>query len=220
MVHTKPPPFPMTAAEANQRFAQILGDDLSDGVVNLSIRWTDRASGKKTLADIREMRRQLVGLKREISPFIVRSNGKSAEELKIEHAKEVGQALLNSLFGKPGKPFSSTADSFARVLKASRSEPYAVLKDNIQNVLNELDKISDEIKLSPEFTGEEIDPTAGVHPVSPPKPAGLYLFIAEEVKGPFSSEQLQALKDTGIVSQETLCCREGTEEWVPLSTFQ
>ncbi|RBP41438.1 uncharacterized protein DUF4339 [Roseimicrobium gellanilyticum] len=210
----------MTAAEANQRFAQILGDDLSDGMVNLAIRWNDRASGKKVLADIREMRRQLMALKRDITPFIVRSsNGKSAADLKREAFEEIGRSLLSGLKGTPKSSMPSTS-KIGRAFKASRSEPYAVLKENIQNVIAKLDQLSDEIKLSPEYTGEEIDPTAGVHPVSQPKAVGMYLFISEEVKGPFSQEQLQALKDTGVASPETLCCKEGTEEWIPLSASQ
>jgi hypothetical protein len=40
-----------------------------------------------------------------------------------------------------------------------------------------------------------------------------YVYLENEVKGPYLYEQLVALYNTGTIKDDTRCCLEGTEEW-------
>jgi len=63
----------------------------------------------------------------------------------------------------------------------------------------------------------------------PPQPFGdapptilaarFFIYIADAVKGPYSVEQIQALQETGAASADSQVCREGTQDWKPLSNF-
>ena len=44
-----------------------------------------------------------------------------------------------------------------------------------------------------------------------------YVMIDNEVKGPFTLRDLVLLKRQKIISKETLCCVESTEDWIPFS---
>ena len=51
------------------------------------------------------------------------------------------------------------------------------------------------------------------------QPVKLFLFIANEVKGPFSFEQIRGIITSGAATLETQCCKEGTEDWRSVSEF-
>lgn len=51
------------------------------------------------------------------------------------------------------------------------------------------------------------------------QPVKLFLFIANEVKGPFSFEQIRGIITAGTATLETQCCKEGTEDWRSVSDF-
>lgn len=113
----------MTAEEALQRFKEIVGDDLSDGEVNLRIRWNDRPSGKLALADIREMRRKLVALAREISPKAKAGGAdRSTAELQRELAQSTADALLAAV---AGKNLQTTKNASSKAFSRVMSAPYA-----------------------------------------------------------------------------------------------
>jgi len=42
-----------------------------------------------------------------------------------------------------------------------------------------------------------------------------YVYLQNEVKGPYLREQLLDLHDTGAITDDTQCCLEGTEQWAP-----
>ena len=45
--------------------------------------------------------------------------------------------------------------------------------------------------------------------------ARFYAFVNDEVKGPYTLEQLHALHDAAAITESTQVCREGGEEWQP-----
>ena len=47
--------------------------------------------------------------------------------------------------------------------------------------------------------------------------ASFYVYIDNIVQGPFSIEQLKALKQVQTISDQTLCCRLNENDWSPLS---
>lgn len=84
------------------------------------------------------------------------------------------------------------------------------IEECFQRVKNEFDQsIGMPIQVSP--------PLLPGRP-APPTPK-LFILIADEVKGPYTREQIRALLDTGAVSADTQACREGTENWETISSF-
>jgi hypothetical protein len=49
--------------------------------------------------------------------------------------------------------------------------------------------------------------------VVPPPPERLYLYLGNEIKGPYSLAQVELLRDAGTVTPETPICHEGAHEW-------
>lgn len=45
----------------------------------------------------------------------------------------------------------------------------------------------------------------------------LYVYIGQEVRGPYVTGQIHAMIKTGDIGPATLACREGTTSWIPLS---
>jgi len=44
-----------------------------------------------------------------------------------------------------------------------------------------------------------------------------YIMLDDEVKGPHSFRELVSMQRDKTISKQTLCCVEGTEEWIPFS---
>jgi hypothetical protein len=49
--------------------------------------------------------------------------------------------------------------------------------------------------------------------------SAFYLWINEAKTGPYSGEEVRAFLRSGGITGETLCCREGGEDWAPCSTL-
>jgi hypothetical protein len=50
-------------------------------------------------------------------------------------------------------------------------------------------------------------------PVPPMPPPSFYLYLNEQVQGPFSAEVIKALVQVDSAKSDTPCCAEGTQEW-------
>jgi hypothetical protein len=51
----------------------------------------------------------------------------------------------------------------------------------------------------------------------PPPPSQFYIYVANEVKGPYTLSQLKALLDLRTIDSSTPCCHEGGENWIVVS---
>lgn len=80
--------------------------------------------------------------------------------------------------------------------------------------------------IHPETTGVPIRRQAGSLQTSSPPPTQLqrattpgttrfFAYVTEQVVGPYTTEQLQALHSSSTITDDTLCCFEGSEEWQP-----
>lgn len=61
-------------------------------------------------------------------------------------------------------------------------------------------------------------------PPPPPPPTQdlstrFFLHIGSEAKGPFTMEQIHGIISVGTASLTTQCCKEGSQEWRPVSAF-
>ena len=65
-------------------------------------------------------------------------------------------------------------------------------------------------------------PASTIQPMRRPLPPRVankgryFALIAGQVKGPYTLDQLSALQDASTITDQTLCCPEGTEEWKEL----
>jgi hypothetical protein len=71
---------------------------------------------------------------------------------------------------------------------------------------------------------ELLDERSAPSPPPPPPPtqhqtSKFFLHIGTEVKGPFTLEQIRGIISVGTASLNTQCCKEGTQEWRPVSAF-
>ena len=107
--------------------------------------------------------------------------------------------------------------------------PYEHIKGVIDQILYQLDTVKGQIELSPEYLNKAYHAKPAIvteiasPPRLPPPPPSLaapslprfYVYMAGEVKGPYSIEQLHALRDAAAIADDALCCADGSQEWLP-----
>lgn len=98
----------------------------------------------------------------------------------------------------------------------------ATVKRVLDEAITKIDGAKGQIQLSPEYRGEATrdTPEPATRPPSPtpPPPTRYYVYLDDQVKGPYSREQMAALCNVGMIRDETLCCVENTTEWKPCTT--
>ena len=80
--------------------------------------------------------------------------------------------------------------------------------------MTKLDSVKSQIELSSEYQARPSKPNSSTPLRPPPLPTAgerFYIYLNDEVKGPYLREQLVALWDTGTIAADTQCCLEGTE---------
>lgn len=70
-------------------------------------------------------------------------------------------------------------------------------------------------------TPVKASPPPQTHLMPPPFPAPpvLYLHLNGKVQGPFTTAQVKAFLQVGTATLDTLCCINGSAQWMPLSSF-
>lgn len=53
-----------------------------------------------------------------------------------------------------------------------------------------------------------------------PRAKGLYVIIGQETKGPYSLKQIKAMYESGQLTMDTMCCRDGDKQWRPLVEWE
>ncbi len=208
-----------TPQEYFQRVGQIVGDDISDGEVNLHLDWKNYSEAQALLTRIRTIQKEMRLLKKEVNATIsvIKSEFATA---RTSVGTSFGEGLAAGLFGRRtmGRVNAARRDDLRRNQIAA-VEPYDRVKRIIDQILHQLDTCKGRIELSPEY---QIRTTQPVPAKPPPRPAPTitrryFAFIAEQVKGPYTIDQLHALHDASTITNDTQCCPEGTEEWRPYS---
>ena len=101
-------------------------------------------------------------------------------------------------------------------------QPYEELKRLIDGLLAKLDQAKSQIELSPEYqirTSDKSETLVSNSDILPPplpnqSVRDFFLFIGEDVKGPFTTHQIEGLVSAGVVSDTTLACPVGSETWI------
>ena len=102
-------------------------------------------------------------------------------------------------------------------------QPYEALKQLINSLLAKLDQFKTPIELSTEYqnrppqaTTSSKSPSASPPPLPSTPERNFFLFLGEEVKGPFTLHQISGLLAAHAADAATLACPVGSEEWVAL----
>ncbi len=215
------------ANEYLRKIGEIVGDDLSDGVININFLWNNREEGKQVLAKIRQMQGELKFLKKEVAFEI--------SEIKSHFTTQrnaVGKGFMSgvagALFGKRsvGKMNASEKDSLRRSQQKA-VVPLEEVKNIIDRVLHKLDGLkfnveqSEEYKILPNPPARSSPPPPPPHPVQTSKTEVLKyeVKINGETKGPYTREQLQALLSAGAIQEDSRCRYHGTKEWRPYAAL-
>lgn len=203
-----------TPQEYLQRIGLIVGDDISDGEVNLHLAWNNYTEAKALLTHIRTIQKEMRLLKKDVSATVsaIKSEFTTA---RTEVGKSIGAGLAGAFFGRRtvGRVNSARRDDLRRN-QINTVEPYDRVKRIIDHILHQLDTVKGQIELSLEYQlrTPQVAP-AKPPPLPPPPTRRFFAFIAEQVKGPYTIEQLHALHDASTITDDTQCCPEGTEEW-------
>jgi len=202
-----------------QDISLIVGDNIADGDLKLDVKWKNYAEGKAALTQVRAMQKELRLLKRDLGSTI---SGIKSQFItsKASVGKGVSSALAGFVVGKRavGK-FNTLHREALRRSQIHAVQPYDDIKRSVDHILHGLDTVKTKIELSPEYQIRESDSSKDTPPPLPPEPPisafrdRFYVYLGNEVKGPFSVHQLQALKDTGMITSNTPCCAEGEEVW-------
>jgi hypothetical protein len=200
-----------------KRLGEIVGDDLSDGSLDLNIKWYGREA--RAMAEIRKMKRELGMLKREITAVIAEIKSGFASETAVV-GLNLGTALASLTVGRrfTGKMNTLHRDALRRE-KVEKVAPYEHVKEIIQRVVMQLDHAKDQIMLSSETVEDDEGDADEASAEEEQIVLRFFIYLDEQVKGPYSLDQVKALEDTGFINGETQVCHEGTENWNPWSLF-
>ncbi len=214
-----------SALEYMARIKRVMGIPAGQDSTTLHLTWNNREEGKALIQRIREMQKELRLIKQEVTATIsaVKSEFASA---RTQVGKGFGAGLAAGFFGRKamGSVNASEKDRLRRK-QADFVRPYEAAKHEIDQFLATLDRFKGKIELSPEYRVAESKAQAKVLApwalsALPPRAAPKYfVFLNEDVKGPYTKSQLATLLDAGTITPETQVCPEGTEEWRFLSSL-
>ncbi len=209
----------MSPKEFTERISSIVGDDISDGEINLRYSWNNYEQAKALLLRIRTVQKELRLLKQEVTATISAARSEFTTA-RTAVGKSVGAGIAAGFFGRKtvGRVNAARRDDLRRgQLRAVA--PYENVKNIIDQVLAKLDLVKGRLELSPEYQirpEKPKKPSLIIQPPASPLAAKrYYVYLQNEVKGPYLHEQLLALHDTGTIKHDTQCCLEGTEQWTP-----
>jgi hypothetical protein len=79
--------------------------------------------------------------------------------------------------------------------------------------LSKIDQKPSKINLWPHVEQIKASLEGMAIPVRPMPPPAYYLYLNNQVQGPFSTDQIKALVQVDTAKADTPCCAEGTQEW-------
>ena len=222
----------MAASDFLARINHIVGCDVSKSDSTIRLNWNNYDEGRALIQRLRVMQKELQLLKQEIGATVtaIKSEFTTA---RTKVGKSFGAGLAAGFFGRKtmGRANASHRDSLRRG-QMQAVAPYETLKGTIDRLLAVLDQLKGQIEVSPAYKirTATLPKKAVVVPSTPllppptpelaPPTHRYFAFLNDDVKGPYSVEQLMALKDAGTLTEQTQICPEGTEDWNTASAFK
>jgi hypothetical protein len=212
-----------TPQEYLEQIERIVGDDLSDGEINLRLTWNDYTEGKAHIDNIRAMQRHLRQLKKEVTAEV---SGLKSHFIgqKASVGTSIGAGLAGLFLGRRtvGR-FNAANREDLRRAQIQSVAPYEDVKRTIDQILHFLDGCKSQIERSAEYQNRSRQQPRPRPTAAPPAPATdplrIFAHIGDQVKGPYTADQLIALHDAGALANESLVWIEGSQEWFPLGNL-
>jgi hypothetical protein len=144
--------MPRDPAEYLQKIAAIVGDDPSDGALNLNLTWSNRAEAMATVSKLRQMRSELQVLRQQLGRDMA-----SVRSEYISRRTAVGKSVSDVVAGALlGRRKIGSANALRRdVLRREQMialEPYEKAKRTIDSVIRALDEAKATIEASAEYS--------------------------------------------------------------------
>jgi GYF domain 2 len=193
---------------------EIVGDDVTDGDVRLKIRWTNREEAKRALAQVRRMQTELRRLKQSISADEAALRSEFTTR-RAQIGKSFGAGLAAGLLGRKRMGgINAVRRDGLRQEQLSATDPYRRVKRLVDAVIQALNDIKGKIENSEEYRVRSA-PTQQLQSDSSGDRYHVQ-FSANDVKGPFSAEQVRGFLTAGVITSETEIRIEGVDAWVPV----
>lgn len=201
------------------QISQIVGIDVSDPKAEVRFSYNTYEEARELVKQLKNTIKRLQLLKQEVNATISAIKSEYATE-RTSVGKTLGGTFATAFMGrKAAGGFNSLRRDELRRSQVDAVSQYEKLKAEIDGIVAKLSGAKGKIELSPTYQTKPNSPTAKSSSIPPPLPISAapkyFVYLNEEVKGPYSREQLVALCDTGMVSAETQCCISGGQEWIP-----
>jgi hypothetical protein len=199
-----------------ERLSEIMSDALWETNPDFDGCVDTREEAIALIQHMRHCREDIQSLKREVSGTI--------SAIKSRHATtsafvgvDMTSLLTNLVFGRrvAGK-INTIHRDFIRRSKVTHVSPYEEIKIIADEFCVELDQRRDSLRASDLF---RTDTELQAMDVETEPSDRLYAYISDQVKGPYTFDQLSVLYDAGAILDETQCCYEGTDDWWPYTAF-
>lgn len=196
-----------------RKLEHIVGDQTPDDQISFNFRWDDYESGKRVIASVRTMQKEIRLLKKQLSSEMTELRSHMTTQ-KTAIGKGLGSALGGMVFGRKAVgAINAARRDDARVAQHRMMQPYENMKSLMDQVLGKLETIKAQIELSPEYQKRPAPAKVLPAPRPPKTQCRYWAYLGTEVKGPFTIEQLSGLLTAHVADDTTLVCPEGTEEW-------
>jgi len=183
----------------------------------------------QTAAEAKEAKSDLILIQKKLKVIKRKSNQvkKDIRSLYTARRAEISSPVTGLLFGaKAAGRANQVEKENLRREKEQALAPYDFVNSTIDELLLEIedakDKFDDFIheenaKLR-ESTLRKVQPSPPPLPIS--KEVQLYIYLNNEVKGPYTANQLLPLTEIGILRKDTLVCLEGQDNWIAYSVWE
>ena len=219
----------MTPQEFIARIEGILGSRLVDGEVRVQFPYDTLGEARQQMARIRTLQRELRLVKKEVG-FTAKQVRSAFIGQRAEVGTGFGSGLVAGFFGRrtAGRMNAARREDLRRG-QLEAVAPYEKISRFLENMLVQLDGFKVQLEQWMADRKFQIDAASERTPPPPlpamPPPLPLlasryFVYVQAAVAGPYTLEQIKALEDTGIVTAETPCCLEGTEDWIGYGTLR
>lgn len=215
----------MTPQDYIRKIESTLGSPLVNGQVKVRFQYDTLIEARDQMARIRTFQRGLRLLKKDVG-FTIKQVRASYTGQRAEVGTGLGSDLVAGFFGRKtsGRMNAANREDLRRQQLAA-VEPYQTISRFIDEFLMRLDTSKNNLQqwmADRKYQLDDDDEADVAQPpvLSPTPPPVLqrlprhFIYLNDSVVGPYTADQIKALHDTGVVTDETLCCREGTEDWI------
>lgn len=220
----------MTPQDYVTRIEGVLGSPLINGEARVHFHYDTLAEVRQQMARVRTLQRNLRLVKKDVG-FTIKQVRSSYTAQRAEVGTGLGSGLVAGFFGRKaaGRMNAANREDLRRQ-RLGAIAPYEKVSRFIDELLMQFDTGKTGLQQWMVDRKYQLDDNdnpgaAQSHPLPalpPPIPLPVFrhfVYLNDAVAGPYTLDQIKALHETGVVTGDTLCCREGTEDWIAYASL-